>query len=96
MGMLSASPPPLPSTATKDLGNAAVLKFQLNKELFSDEFFEDRESKALGVEIRVVKPVLRFPGGNVRLGYNVGTRGNGVDCARWPRDLLTEVIREKE
>jgi hypothetical protein len=61
-------------------------------ELFNPEFFEDRPSKALGVDIRTVKPVLVFPEGNVRPGYNVGTRGNGVDIAVWPVDLLTEVL----
>ncbi|KAF8886798.1 CoA-transferase family III domain-containing protein [Infundibulicybe gibba] len=62
-------------------------------ELFNPEFFEERENKALGVSVHTVKPILSFPGGNVKLGYNVGTRGNGVDEPKWPEDLLTEVIR---
>jgi hypothetical protein len=57
------------------------------------EFFEDRKSGALGVDVRTVKPILRFKGGEVELGYNVGTRGNGVDQPRWPEDLMTEVVR---
>jgi hypothetical protein len=57
------------------------------------EFFEDRESGILGKKIRTVKPILRFPQGEVQLGYHVGTRSNGTDQPRWPKDLLTEVVR---
>ncbi|KAF8970327.1 CoA-transferase family III domain-containing protein [Flammula alnicola] len=60
--------------------------------IFNPSFFENRENKALGVPIRTVKPVLGFPQGLVKLGYNVGSRGNGVDKARWPEDLQTEVL----
>jgi hypothetical protein len=60
--------------------------------LFSPEFFEIRESKAIGAKLRCVKPVLGFPGGEVELGYNVGTRGNGVDKPHWPEDLTVEVV----
>ena len=60
---------------------------------FRDEFFELRKNKVLGVDIRCVKPVIRYPNGEVRLEYNVGTRGNGRDSPRWPVDLLTEVVR---
>ena len=42
--------------------------------------------------MRVVAPVLRFPGGEVRPGFDVGTRGNGRDDARWPDDLDVEVV----
>lgn len=59
--------------------------------LFKDEFFEKRESKALGVEFIGVKPVAQFKD-DVQLKYNVGTRGNGVDKAYWPEDLTTEVV----
>lgn len=62
--------------------------------LLNPEFFEIRTSAALeGLTFRVPKPVLRFPQNTVKLGYNVGTRGNGVDEARWPDDLMTGVIR---
>lgn len=60
--------------------------------LFNLDFFEVRESKALGLKIRVPKPVLQFPPGTVEPGYNVGTRGNGVDQPRWPDDLTTEIV----
>ena len=63
-------------------------------ELFQSAFFENRLSKALGVEIRSVKPVLVFPEGVVKPGYNIGTRGNGVDVAIWPKDLMTEILEE--
>lgn len=57
------------------------------------QFFEEREARNLGTMIRTVKPILEFPAGEVELGFQVGTRGNGVDQARWPEDLLTEVVR---
>jgi hypothetical protein len=63
--------------------------------MFKDEFFEDRESKNRGVKIRTVKPVINFPEGEVQLGYNVGTRTNGVDEPRWPEDLSVEVVSSK-
>lgn len=62
--------------------------------LLRPEFFERRVTKALSIEMQVVKPVLQFPEGSVKLGYNVGTRGNGVDDPVWPKDLLTEVIKD--
>jgi crotonobetainyl-CoA:carnitine CoA-transferase CaiB-like acyl-CoA transferase len=65
-----------------------------NQKLFDLDFFEIRVSKALGgLRMRVPKPVLQFPPGTVELGYNVGTRGNGVDQPRWPTDLSTEVVK---
>ena len=60
--------------------------------MFDIDFFEMRETKALGLKIRTPKPVLRFPKGTVELGYNVGTRGNGVDQPHWPSDLSTEIV----
>ncbi|KAJ9620673.1 hypothetical protein H2204_012228 [Knufia peltigerae] len=65
-----------------------------NTNLFDKaEFFENRESKALGgVTVRTVRPVIRFVDSEVQLKYNVGTRGNGRDAPRWPDDLMTEVV----
>lgn len=61
--------------------------------LYDLDFFEIREAKALGGQkLRVPRPVLRFPEGTVEPGYNVSTRGNGVDKPFWPKDLSTEVI----
>lgn len=61
--------------------------------LFNLDFFEVRTSKALGgLKLRVPKPILQFPPGTVELGYNVGTRGNGVDQPRWPEDLNVEIV----
>lgn len=64
-----------------------------NSNLFSPEFFEDRESKALGVAVRTVRPVIQFLGSELQLKYNVGTRGNGKDLPKWPDDLMTEVVK---
>jgi len=69
------------------------IKMMTAQEIFDRQFFETRQSKALGgLRMRVPKPVLQFPPGTVQLGYNVGTRGNGVDQPRWPSDLATEVV----
>jgi hypothetical protein len=61
--------------------------------MFNLDFFELRQSKALGLQFRVPKPVLQFPPGTVEPGYNIGTRGNGVDQPYWPDDLSTEVVK---
>ena len=61
--------------------------------LYKPEFFEDRKSGALGVDVRTVRPIISFKRREVDLGYNVGTRGNGVDQPRWPEDLMTEIVR---
>ena len=60
--------------------------------LFSPAFFEIRDNKALGAKAKTVKPILQFPDGRVKLGFNVGCRSNGVDKARWPEDLMTEIV----
>lgn len=64
------------------------------EKVFKGEYFEDRKSEALGVLVRCVKPILMFQDEGVKLGYNVGTRGNGVDVARWPKDLGVEIVKE--
>jgi hypothetical protein len=60
--------------------------------LFKPDFFEVRRAGAIGKDVKGVKPIIQYPQGNVKLGYNVGTRGNGVDQPRWPKDLMTEVV----
>ena len=59
--------------------------------LFKPEFFESRMSKAVGWEFVQVKPVAQFKD-DVTLGYNVGTRSNGVDAPHWPQDLGVEIV----
>ena len=63
-----------------------------SKVLFKPEFFEKRASEAVGHEFVHVKPVAQWKGKSVRLGYNVGTRSNGVDEAKWPEDLGVEIV----
>lgn len=53
---------------------------------------EKMENEGEGVEIQIVKPILRWPGGEVKPGYQVATRGNGVDAPRWPADLSVQVV----
>ncbi|KAK3688771.1 CoA-transferase family III domain-containing protein [Podospora appendiculata] len=61
--------------------------------LFKPEFFTQYRVKNLGgVSMRIVAPVLQFPNGEVKPGFDVGTRTNGVDQARWPEDLDVEVV----
>ncbi|KEF59613.1 uncharacterized protein A1O9_04459 [Exophiala aquamarina CBS 119918] len=63
------------------------------KTLLNLEYFEKRVSGALnGLVFRVPRPILQFPQNTVQLRFNVGTRGNGVDEARWPDHLLTEIV----
>ncbi|KAL7953753.1 putative L-carnitine dehydratase [Trichoderma compactum] len=66
-----------------------------SKRILRPEFFEDRRSPSvLGDKVfRAVKGVADW-GGVVDLQYNVGTRGNGTDAARWPEDLMQEVVTE--
>jgi len=60
--------------------------------VFNPKFFEERESKAIDAKIKTVKPIVNYPGNEVQLGFNVGTRGNGKDAPKWPSDLMTEVV----
>ncbi|KAI0132401.1 CoA-transferase family III domain-containing protein [Xylariales sp. AK1849] len=63
------------------------------EDLFQPAFFERYRSEVVGVTVSKVKPVVQFKGCEVELGYNVGTRGNGVDKPMWPDDLIAEIVR---
>lgn len=63
--------------------------------IFSEDHFEVRQNKAIGVPIYTVKPILGFPQGVVQLGYNIGSRGNGIDAPRWPENLLEEIVSQE-
>ncbi|KAF1350250.1 hypothetical protein BDV97DRAFT_369712 [Delphinella strobiligena] len=63
-GTLSSATSTIYFTMPKHL--AMVYKYSKDV-LFKDEFFEDRECKNLGTEIRAVKPVLSFTNGEVDL-----------------------------
>lgn len=54
--------------------------------------FEDRHAEVITTTFSQVKPIAQFTTGGVHLGYQVGTRGNGVDCPRWPTSLSVEVV----
>jgi hypothetical protein len=78
---------------THMLPHVAKSMYQYNAAaLFQPSFFEIRETRALGQFIRTIKPVTQYPNAEVRLGYEIGTRGNGVDKAFWPADLDVEVV----
>ena len=61
------------------------------KTVFNPDFFERRKSKAVGHEFVQIKPIPQFKD-DIRLGYHIGTRTNGVDKAKWPSDLSVEVV----
>lgn len=69
-----------------------MLYMNSSKTVMKPEHFEDRDAKTIGKKIRTVKPVLNFVDGQVELGFNVGTRTNGVDAPRWPKNLSVEVV----
>lgn len=60
--------------------------------LFNPDFFEVRHSAVANKHFKRVKPVLKYPNGEVKLDFNVGTRSNGADMPVWPHDLMTEVV----
>jgi hypothetical protein len=69
-----------------------MLQKNAAKTLFNPDFFELRHSGAIGKDVHCIKPIVRYPDGKVELGYNIGTRGNGVDQPKWPDNLMTEVV----
>ncbi|KAK0469143.1 CoA-transferase family III domain-containing protein [Desarmillaria tabescens] len=62
-----------------------------NAPILKDEYFETRDNPGV-VAMRTVKPVLTFPEGVVKPGFQVGSRPNGVDKPAWPADLATPAI----
>lgn len=63
--------------------------------LFRPEFFEDRDAEVAlgkGKKIRAMAPVIKFSSDTVKPGYHIGTRPNGVDAARWPENLSTQLV----
>nr|KMM66414.1 CAIB/BAIF family enzyme [Coccidioides posadasii RMSCC 3488] len=61
--------------------------------LFDPKFFESRPCPNLGISIRTVKPVIQFDG-VVKPGFDIGTRGNGVDEARWTSEPIESAAIE--
>jgi hypothetical protein len=70
----------------------SLIKTNSENILLRPGFFEERESKALGVTVKTVKPMINFYGNEIELRYNVGTRGNAVDQPKWPADLRMEIV----
>ena len=60
--------------------------------VLNDDYFEVRDAGTMGCQIRCVKPVLQFPNGKVRPGFQVSARTNGVDQPKWPSDLTIDKI----
>jgi len=69
----------------------ALLHQHDSETLFNPKLFEARESKALGRTFIGPKPIAQFKDG-VELRCSVGTRGNGMDQPRWPRELSVEIV----
>jgi hypothetical protein len=57
-------------------------------------WLKDRQSNAINARVRMVKPIAEWKNssGGAQPGVNVGMRGNGVDLAKWPENLLEEII----
>lgn len=71
-----------------------LIKTHNNDTVFRPAFFEEREAKNLETTFIAVKPVAQFPNKEVELKYNVGTRGNGTDQPRWPKDLSVQIVTD--
>jgi hypothetical protein len=69
-----------------------MLQTNASNILLRPDFFQIRHSGAIQKDVKTVKPIVQYPEGKVKLRYNVGTRGNGVDQPRWPEDLMTEIV----
>lgn len=67
-----------------------ILK-ETNAPIFKDGYFERRENPGV-IPMRTVKPILTFPEGVVKPGFQVGSRPNGVDKPTWPADLTAPEI----
>ncbi len=50
---------------------------------FKDGCFKEVGNKAIGAKMKIVKPVVQWQ----------GPSGNGFDAARWPEDLMTEIVQ---
>lgn len=55
-------------------------------------FFTKYHPRHIGKDMVIVAPILRFPNGEVEPRFDIGTRGNGVDQPKWPKDLLSERV----
>ncbi|KID81083.1 CoA-transferase family III domain protein [Metarhizium guizhouense ARSEF 977] len=64
------------------IGKVSSLLQRHSPEVFDPQYLEDRPCPNLGINIRTVKPVLQFAD-VVRPGFDIGTRGNGVDEPTW-------------
>ncbi|KAK7710300.1 hypothetical protein SLS64_005885 [Diaporthe eres] len=68
-----------------------IMKHSANK-LFRPHHFTTYYCRYLQKDVKLVAPILQFPQGEVKPGYSVGTRTNGVDKPRWPGDLTVEMV----
>lgn len=69
-----------------------MLKSNSADRVYRPDNFQVLHSRQMNLDFKVPKPVLQFPSGEVQLGYNIGTRTNGVDLPKWPEDLNVEVV----
>ncbi|KAK8052184.1 CoA-transferase family III domain-containing protein [Apiospora rasikravindrae] len=73
----------------------ALVSQNSGHKLLRPEFFTQYRVKSTGKDMRIVAPVLRYPNGEVKPGFHIGTRTNGVDQPVWPDDLGVEVVVAK-
>lgn len=72
-----------------------LLREHDSETLFNSNFFESRRAENIDCTFVLVRPVAQFAGSAVELGYNVGTRSNGVDQPVWPKDLRVQIVTGK-
>ncbi|KAK8080765.1 hypothetical protein PG997_008583 [Apiospora hydei] len=70
----------------------ALVSHHSGHKLLRPEFFTQYRVESLGKDMRIVAPVLRYPNGEVKPGFHIGTRTNDVDQPVWPDDLGVEVV----
>ncbi|KIX06703.1 uncharacterized protein Z518_04679 [Rhinocladiella mackenziei CBS 650.93] len=78
-------PRTLPAYLRMLMGNSGA-------KLFRPDFFHTHFVSTIEKPIKIVAPVLRFVDNVVKPGYDVSTRGNGVDQSRWPIDLSVDTV----
>ena len=76
----------------------ALYANQEETKMFRDEYFVEVDNGAIGEGMRIVRPVVQWEDGegSPKTGFNVGTRGNGFDEPRWPKDLMTEIVGKED
>jgi hypothetical protein len=55
-------------------------------------YYTIKHNNVFNTDFRIVKDCIQWPPGSVDFDYRIGTRANGVDQPRWPKDLTVEIV----